>query len=210
MRTTANGQPKPSRKVGMPPRRALLLAAGGLLLPAAASTQAARPSPKRALREMQIYKVPQLRLELWVENQPAWDAELEPAPANPKFVARSPSNYHPPTVMTYGSWPSEVVSEGQLQQVARTAIERASQNFGLDLAHARAIVKQAASYGVLSGFEGQFVGRVDGVAMDVKVFVGQANGRFPVALCIYTLAGKFDHLTEVVRRAWGKLDYLPA
>ena len=44
--------------------------------------------------------------------------------------------------------------------------------------------------------------------MDVKIFVGQANGKFPVALSIYTLEGKMVHLAEVVRHTWGNLAYL--
>ena len=44
--------------------------------------------------------------------------------------------------------------------------------------------------------------------MDVRIFVGQARGRYPVVLTLYTLQGKMQNLNEVVRRTWGNVDYL--
>jgi hypothetical protein len=167
----------------------------------------ARPQA-RHLREMQIHPVPALGLRIWVENQPPWEAELNQASGHPSFIVQSPEQHHPPVVMTYASWPQERVSDTQLPQVAHTAIQRASQNFGLNLAQARAVVPRAAHYGGFRGFEGQCVGRMQGIAMDVKIFVGQHSGRFPVALSIYTLEGKMGHLAEVLRRSWGQLEYL--
>lgn len=176
--------------------------AGALLLP-----PALKAAP-RALREMQIHRVPELKLAIWVENQPPWEAALQPHPQQPAFVVQSPDNYHPPTVMSYWSWPAERVSDAALEQVAGSAIQRASRNFGLDAAQARGVPKLPASHGVLSGFEGHFVGHVDGVAMDVRVFVGQQTGRFPVVMSLYTLQGKMPHLGEVIRRGWGHVAYL--
>jgi hypothetical protein len=109
--------------------------------------------------------------------------------------------------MTYASWPTERVADAIINQVAHSAIARASQNFGLNASRARGVPKLPASHGVLQGLEGAFTGKVEGVAMDVRIFVGQAAGRFPVALSIYTLSGKMNHLTEVIRRSWGKLEY---
>jgi hypothetical protein len=188
-----------------PSRRQWLQTSACALLASAAQSTLAQPGH---LREMQIHKVPELGLIIWVENQPPWEAELSHASGHPSFIVQSPDQYHPPTVMTYASWPHEHVPDVQLAQVANTAIQRASQNFGLNLGQARAVSRSAAQYGVLSGFEGQFVGRVQGVAMDVKVFVGQTSGRFPVALSLYTLKGKMGHLGEVLRRSWGQLAYL--
>ena len=192
-------------------RRTLLLAAGTSIATQAAVGQSlsgqATPGQTKALREMQIYKVPELGLNIWVENQPPWEAELSSATGHPSFVVQSPDNYHPPTVLTYASWPKERVTD--INPVAQTAIARASQNFGLNASQARSVTKLPASHGVLQGLEGSFAGQVEGVAMDVRVFVGQAPGRFPVALSVYTLAGKMGNLQEVVRRSWGKLAYLP-
>lgn len=165
---------------------------------------------KPALREMQIYKVPELGLEIWVENQPAWDAKLVDVAGHPTFVAQSPSTYHPPTVMTYASWPKLVVTSDMLPEVARSAIRQASQHFGLDPGRSRMLVIKPASHGALQGFEADFAGKSEGVAMDVRIFVGLAPGQFPVALTVYTLPGKMAHLEECVRRGWGRLNYAGA
>ena len=187
-------------------RRQWLQTSACTLLASALHSTHAQP---RHLREMQIHKVPELGLAIWVENQPPWEAELSHTSGHPSFIVQSPDHHHPPVVVTYASWPQERVSDAQLPQVASSAIQRASQNFGLNLAQARAVPKNAVQYGVLSGFEGQCVGRVQGVAMDVRIFVGQTSGKFPVALSIYTLEGKMGHLGEVLRRSWGQLRYLP-
>jgi hypothetical protein len=189
-------------------RRHLCGSALGCLLPLHASTAQPQGKPQRQLREMQVFEVPELGLSIWVENQPPWESGLTQTNGRPVFVAESPSNHHPPLAMTYASWPQERVPEGQMLQVATSAVQRASENFGLNRAQARAIAVRPATYGVLSGGEGKFAGNVDGVLMDVLVFVGQAEGRFPVALSIYTIAGKLIHTGEVLRRSWGRLSYL--
>jgi len=190
-------------------RRLVCGAALGLLLPSQGSVaQPAAAGPKRRLREMQIYKVPELGLAIWVENQPPWEAALSTANGRPVFVVQAPDHHHPPVAMTYASWPQEQVPDTQMQQVASTAVRRASENFGLNRAQSRALTLRSAKYGVLSGTESQFEGRVDGILVDVLVFVGQASGRYPVALSIYTITGKLIHVREVLRRSWGQLSYL--
>lgn len=177
-----------------------------------ADPSAAAPSGTRhraVLREMQIHKVSKLGLEIWVENQPEWEAEVSSAIGHPTFVARSPLNYHPPTVITYASWPNERVAADRLRSMATTAIQRASRNFGLTQPQSIAIVPSPVRYGVLQGYEAKFAGVQQGSPIDVTVFVGHQPGRFPVALSIYTLGGKMDNLTEQRRRAWTKLRYLP-
>ncbi|MFT5535260.1 MAG: hypothetical protein ACI802_003524 [Candidatus Paceibacteria bacterium] len=163
---------------------------------------------KPALREMQIHKVPELGLEIWVENQPAWEAKLIDVSGHPSFVAQSPSTYHPPTVMTYASWPKLLVTPAMLPDVAKSAIRQASQHFGLDPGRSRMLAIKPASHGALRGFEADFAGKTDGVPMDVKIFVGQAAGQFPIALTVTTLQGKMAHLEESIRRGWGRLNYM--
>lgn len=195
-----------SRPCSKPGRRAVCVALlSGLAQPGWA--QAPSP-PTRRLREMQIFKVDELGLSIWVENQPPWDARLIQERGRPMFVAESPDHHHPPIVMTFSSWPEQSVPEGQMLAVATSAIRRASENFGLSVGRARAIDARSASHGVLTGAEGRFSGRADGVLVDVVVFVGQAPGRFPVALSLYTIAGKVSHASEVLRRSWGRLTYL--
>lgn len=193
-------------------KSSLLLSLAALVIPThvQAEAQTANPSVQaesRALREMRIHKVPELGLVIWTENQPTWEATLSQINGRPSFIVQSPDNNHPPAVMTYGSWPQERVPADQFDTMAQVAIQRASQNFGFNIAQARNIKTKPLTYGTLQGVEGNFVGRVEGVEMDVKVFVGQQAGQFPVALSIYTLKGKMPHLVEVVRRAWTKLSY---
>lgn len=162
-----------------------------------------------AKRQMQIHKVPELGLEIWVENQPVWDTQLSAQTGRPTFVAQSPEGYHPPTVMTYASWPKEKVAPDLLIDMATTAIRRSSENFGLNGAQARNLDITPAKYGALVGYESVFKGLYDHVAMDVRVFVGQEPGKYPVALNMYTVRGKMANLDEQRRRAWGNLRYLP-
>lgn len=192
-------------------RPALCMVLAGIVafIPTTAATQARNGQPEtRALREMQIYKVKELGLQIWVENQPPWSAQLSTETGHPTFVAESPDNYHPPTVMTFASWPKERPSVQAMSDVATSAIRRASQNFGLNVRQARAIQPQPATYGVLQGYEASFYGVANGVGMDVMVFVGQAPGKFPVALTMYTLRGKIGSLAEQRRRSWTMLKYL--
>lgn len=168
-----------------------------------------KPPPLRALREMQIHRVAELGLDIWVENQPAWETQMIPAAGgHPSFVAQSPDSYVPPTVMSYTAWPRQRVAQEELAPLARIAIRRASQNFGLNAGQSRGLFPVAASHGVLEGFEADFAGRAHRQALDVKVFVGQTPGRYPVALSVYTQQGKLDQLAEVLRRGWGQLKYL--
>lgn len=163
---------------------------------------------KRELREMQVHKVPQLGLAVWVENQPPWETELSDQPGRPVFVAQSPAGYHPPTVMTYVAFPQERVADGSIQGTALSAIRRASLNFGLSEGQSRSINPGPAIYGVLRGYEAVFIGPAHGELVDVQIFVGQETGRFPVVLTIYTMRDKLPNLVEQRRRAWSKLSYL--
>ncbi|WP_344762479.1 hypothetical protein [Actimicrobium antarcticum] len=184
-----------------PRRRFAVMAA---IIAAHPTVLLAKPAP----REMEIHKVPELGLEIWVENQPPWDAKLTNISGHTTFAAQSPLTYHPPTVMTYASWPKLLVTPAMLPDVATSAIRQASQNFGLDAGRSRSLAIKPATHGNLQGFETDFVGKSDGVAMDVRIFVGQAPGTFPVALTVYTLQGKMRHLDESIRRGWGQLKYL--
>ncbi|MCW5233082.1 hypothetical protein [Verminephrobacter eiseniae] len=178
--------------------------------PISAQAQTAAQSP-RALREMQIHRVAQLGLEIWVENQPAWETRLSTTPhGHPCFEAQSPDSYFPPAVLTYASWPKERVPQEQLLPIATTAIRQASQNFGWNPGQSRGLHPVAASHGVLQGFEADFPGQADGQPLDVKVFVGQTPGRFPVVAWVYTQRKRMEQLREVLRRSWGKLKYLDA
>lgn len=158
----------------------------------------------RAPREMRIHRVGALGLEIWVENQPPWEAEVMQGRSLPVFVVQSPSNYYPPAVMTYVGMPSTSGGGQSLEAMSTRAIRRAAWNYGLG-ARRLSIRPEAARYGALSGYEATFDGVANGEAVQVKVFVGQAPGRSPVAMQVYTLRGKLAHLSEPIRRAWNHI-----
>ena len=166
-----------------------------------------RPS-QRLQREMQIHRVPELGLEIWVENQPPWEAELTPGNPRPMFVAQSPTDYYPPAVMSYGAFRGESVDASQLALTATTAIRRAAENYKVPATQRLALKPRATRYGDLVGYEADFDGNANGERVQVKVFVGHVPGRFPVAMQVYTLPGKLPHLSEAIRRSWTNLKYL--
>jgi hypothetical protein len=166
-------------------------------------------NPAKSLRQMQIHKLPALGLSIWTEDQPEWIVKLDQTPGKrPSFQVQSPEFYHPPTAMIYTSFRGEKVSTEGFPAMAKTAIQYASLNFGLKMDKARTIPVKAATYGVLKGFEGDFVGFANGTELDVKVFIAQEPGKFPIALNIYTVKGKMSNLSEVIRRGWGNVSYL--
>jgi YD repeat-containing protein len=79
------------------------------------------PSDK-ALPEMQIHKVKAIGLEVWVENRPPWEVQTVDNNVRSVFAVSSPENYHPPTAMTFASWPEHKVSQAQLENVAHSAL----------------------------------------------------------------------------------------
>jgi hypothetical protein len=183
--------------------------------PAVTQTATLRPhrmakvlSENRVLREMQIYEVKSLGLEIWIENQPAWEVGTQMHNGRPTFTARSPENYHPPAAMTVAAWQDKQVTDMQFADVARSAIRHGSQNFGVSAGEARSIAVLPAVHGGLQGWEADFAGHAQSMEMDVRLFVGRASGRYPVVLTMYTMRGKMVHLNEVVRRGWGNLAYM--
>jgi hypothetical protein len=80
--------------------------AGPALQSTAAQAQAGNGTKQPAPRHMQIYRVDKIGLEIWVESQPPWETLLSSETGQLAFVAESPLNYHPPTIMTYASWPA--------------------------------------------------------------------------------------------------------
>ena len=162
----------------------------------------------RALREMQVHKVAELGLEIWVENQPPWEAEVMKAVTLQSFVVQSPADYYPPAVMTYISLPRAAVDDAALMGVATTAIRRAAENYRVSATKRVALEPKPARYGQLEGYEASFEGWAHGEAVEVRVFVGHVPGRFPVAMQAYTQKGKLSQLGEPIRRAWTHVKYL--
>lgn len=207
------------------PRRTLLgllaAAAGSRVLPVLAQEQAEQRDQQERkytqflpedghLRPMHIHRLRQLGLEVWSEAEPQWDTELLPGGkgAPPVFTLSSPDNYHPPAATTITAWRRERVPGELFETMADTAIRTASANYGLNKGQARAIPVVPRTWGLLAGHEGDFSGRAQGQRLDVKIFVGQQEGKYPVVAQIYTQAGKMADLQDVIRRCWSNITYL--
>jgi hypothetical protein len=161
---------------------------------------------ERAKRPMKVVKQAEIGLEIWVEYRPAWNYETVNIGRKATLVASSPDNYYPPAVMSYAGFPELRVKNYELEDVARAAIERAAANYQARIG--KDFQLTPATYGTLAGFEGDLSGRVEGVPVDVRIFVGQQDGHWPVSMSIYTLAGKLPHVSEQIRRAWTNVSYL--
>ncbi|HEX5737371.1 MAG TPA: hypothetical protein VFY22_02575, partial [Hydrogenophaga sp.] len=166
------------------------------------------PGAGHAGREMQVFQVKALGLEIWVDNQPTWDAEIVMNNGRPVFAARPPELFDPPAAFTVAAWPEEKLPDLLIPAMARNAIQTAAPNFGLSASQASGLIPKAATYGVLKGREADFVGRMQGIDMDVRIFVGQSSGRYPVVLTIYTPMGRVRQLADVIDRSWGQLAYM--
>lgn len=164
--------------------------------------------PTRALRPMVIHKVQELGLEIWTEADPEWQTDLVYQGDKPIFTAQTPMNTYPPAAMSVVSFPGMVVAEHELQEVATTAIHTAASNFQVTETDIEKITILPVEYSELHGYEGVFSGYAQGDPVDVKVFVGQKNGKGPVSIQLYTLQGKLPHLSEQIRRSWQHIRYL--
>ncbi len=163
---------------------------------------------ERYKRSMNINKVQELGLEIWTEYEPEWAAEVVWQGKKPLYIVKSPPQVSPPAVMSYVSFPKLTVASGELKEVATIAIQKAAKNYQVTAKKRNTIQLKPASYNQLNGYEAEFSGTGQGEAVDVKVFVGQQEGKSPVAMQVYTLKGKLSHISEQIRRAWQHVSYL--
>lgn len=194
-------------------RHWLLAMAGTLSAPIALAQTALKPQRLSRLPgagangpEMQVFLVKALGLEIWVDA--AWDTDMHMKNGRATFVATSPESLDLPAATTVSAWPEEKLPDMLVPAMARNAIRTAAPNFGLPASQAKAIVPTPASYGVLKGGQADFVGKIQGIDMDVRIFVGQAKGQYPVVLTAYAPKGGLKQLADVINRSWGHLDYL--
>ena len=163
---------------------------------------------KKHLRPMEKHKVTELGLELWTEFEPKWDIKLNKVGKKNVFYAETPANYYPPAVMTWVSFQGMEVVEGELEEIARTAILTAAHNYKAKVNQEEKITPVQITYNELTGYEATFSGVANGEEVDVKIFVGHKPGKGPVAMQVYTLKGKLPHLSEQIRRSWNNVKYL--
>jgi hypothetical protein len=194
-------------------RHWLLAMAGALSAPLAVAQTPLKPLRISRLPgagangpEMQVFQVKDLGLEIWMDA--GWDADMHMNNGRATFVATSPESFDLPAAITVSTWPEKKLPDILVPAMARSAIRTAAPNFGLPASQAKAIVPTLASYGVLKGGQADFIGKIQGIDMDVRIFVGQAKGQYPVVLTFYAPKGGLNQLVEVINRSWGHLDYL--
>ncbi len=156
---------------------------------------------------MNVHRDPDMGLEIWTEQTPEWQIERRYRGSKPVFVAQTPPNVYPPASMTVLSFAGLSVPAGKFEVIAAQALGTGLVQFGVDERARAGIIRERKRYGNLSGYEINFPAMVHGTDSDVKVFIGRAEGRGPVLLQLYTLAGKMPHLKEAIRRSWTNIDY---
>ena len=161
---------------------------------------------ERAKRPMEIYQVEEVGLEIWVEFEPAWHTDLVQNGKYYQFFAASPANYHPPSALIYTAFNDVSATADEMKALTQGVVYRAAYNYGTKVEKTHPVVSRR--YGELDGYEATFEGKVEGEAVDVRMFVGHQPGKPIVIAHAYTSAGKLHHLDEPIRRAWGNLSYL--
>ena len=164
----------------------------------------------RYKRPMHIHQVKRLGLEIWTEYEPEWKAEVMLNGYKPIFVAHSPSHVYPPSGMLWVNHSEVNISDNEFPDVARSTLETVAKNFKLSKEKIKNLDVVPVSYGVLTGFEANFVGIMGGEEVDVKVFTGRERqvSRGPITIQAYTIKGKMPHLVEQIRRSWSHTRYL--
>lgn len=166
----------------------------------AVAEQSKRPMKKNLLHE--------LGLEVWTEFDPLWITDIKYRGKKPIFTAQSPPKVYPPAAMSIVSFPGMALNPNELYEVATTAIKTGAKNYQVSDQDISKMEPTLSSYGELKGYELNYRGTANGVAIDVKVFVGHKSGNGPIMMQIYTLRDKLPHLKEQIRRSWSNISYL--
>jgi len=162
----------------------------------------------RAKRPMHINKVKEIGLEIWTEYNPEWITELVKFKGRSIFTAQTPSKTYPPTAMSWSSYPRMRIDKNELEQVALTTFKTAGANYKVSQKQLKSIEPVNVVYGDLTGYETILSGKAHGDPVDIKIFVGQKEGKGPVTMQVYTLKGKLGHISEHIRRSWTNIKYL--
>jgi hypothetical protein len=161
---------------------------------------------ERAKRPMVIHRVPQVGLQIWIEQDPVWETRLETIRGAPVFVAETPALTYPPASMSWISLPHLKFEEGDLETAARGVLHEAATNHGVRIDSEPVLERK--TYGELSGYEATFSAHTDGVPIDVRIFCGHRSGMPAVVMHVSTVRGKLGALAEHIRRSWTNVHYL--
>ncbi|MCF6189491.1 MAG: hypothetical protein L3J51_03345 [Cocleimonas sp.] len=157
---------------------------------------------------MQIHKVKRMGLEIWTEQEPAWNTELMLNGKKPIFVAHTPFLSYPPSGMTWVNHSEVELTPDEFPSIARSTLETAAKNYRVSKEAISTLKITPANYGKLIGFETNFTGLLDKKQVDVKVFTGRTKGKGPVTMQVYAPKGKLQHMKEQIRRSWEHTQYL--
>jgi len=160
------------------------------------------------LRPMNTNEVRELGLEILTERIPIWDREIEHINGQPIFIAESPRNYYPPSVMTVTTFKKLNVEKNELKEIAQSSFEQSAKNFGVSGKEISKLKIQAQEFKHLKGYETTFDGVANGENVTVRVFIGRQEGKPVVSMMAYTYRGKISHIKEQLRRTWDNISYL--
>lgn len=167
------------------------------------------PANGRAQRQMDILKVPQLKLEIWKEAEPApWEQTLRPSSTkgiSSTLVLQSPLMVYPPTGLSYTSlFAGQGTKEQEMRSFTQGLVDSLAPRQGCG--KPQALI--AAEYGELKGWQTRMSCQQSGEKFDTQLFIGMKVGYWPVMLQAQTLPGKLDHASEFIRRGWTNVRYL--
>ena len=163
---------------------------------------------ERHERLMSVHEFDELGLEIWLELNPEWIYKIERGKRKPILLINTPPNVYPPLSISIISFENMQVLPHEFSIVFDSLVETALMQYGLKHEYDKTIVKRETNYGELNGLEVEFQADIHGDLSDVTVFLGKSDGKGPVLLQAYTLAGKRSHITEQLRRSWGNINYL--
>lgn len=161
---------------------------------------------ERAKREMKVWQLGSLGVQIWVEQQPAWTVSSYYEGGQKVFMVSTPPGYYPPANMTYVTFRDAAARRADVRVLAHGLVDGIHEKFGGTAA--QAIDMKPADYNGIAGFETTFTAKHDGAAYDVRVFVGKREGYPPLAMEVYTPAGMMNALREPIRRAWSNVEYI--
>jgi hypothetical protein len=183
-----------------------LVVAACLLL--AVSASAEQPT-KREKRPLYVNDVPELGLRILTEVNPKWSVKLELNSRGQYLVrAATPARTYPAGEMVWLALPELTPAAEGLQSAAYRAILGHVDRYATVSRRPTMKDLAGATYDDLTGYEYVFSGSSDGVAADVRIFVGNKPGKPLVLMQATTRHGKIAHLNEQIRRSWTNVSYL--
>lgn len=158
----------------------------------------------RVGRPMIIHRIPEMKLEIWTEQDPQWETHSSDAGGAFTFIAETPALTYPPAHMSWTVQPKLQFQQHEIAAAARGALHQVAATYRVPMPQQ---IEQK-SYGELTGYETTFQAESDNLPIDVRIFCGHRPGQPAVVMQVVTLKDKLPHLSEHIRRSWSKVRYL--